>query len=205
MVVGYAADLAYVLTAIWESFPPRSVLRWWARRRYRGLATQYHRHIASHDVYGAPLDAALALIRLAPARILDVSTGTGFAATRVKELFPSATVVGCDLSTDMLQQAQRRGSTAALVQCDSVQLPFCTGAFDLVIVQNAPPPVRELVRVVGLNGTVVLGFSSGAGLPAWALTRLSDKLREAGCAAVVWDQAGDGLYVLARKHLEAAA
>ncbi|HEY3248287.1 MAG TPA: methyltransferase domain-containing protein [bacterium] len=205
MVTGYVADLAYVLTAIWESFPPRSAIRWWAQRRYRKLAPQYGRTIAGHAVYGAALDAALRRLGPAPRRILDVGTGTGFAASRAKEIFPSAIVVGCDLSSDMLQQAQTRGSPAALIRCDSSQLPFRSGAFDLAIVHNAPPPVREVARVVGAGGAVVLGFSSGAGLPAWAVARLSDKLREAGCAAVVWDHAGDGLYVLARKTMEAAA
>lgn len=205
MVAGYATDLAYVLTAIWESFPPRSVIRWWAQRRYRSLAPRYYRNIARHAVYGAPLDAALRRVAFLPKRILDVSTGTGFAASRAREVFPAAMLVGCDLSPEMLRQAQARSAPAALVRCDSAQMPFVPGAFDLVIVQNAPPVVREVVRVVAPGGAVVLGFSSGAGLPGWAIGRMAQKLRALGCAEVVWGQAGDGLYVIAQKAVEAVA
>lgn len=202
MVAGYATDLAYVLTSIWESFPTRSVVRWWTQQRYRMLAPRYHSTIARHAVYGAPLEAALGRITITPRRILDVSTGTGFAASRAREAFPSALVVGCDLSWEMLEQARDQAKTA-LIRCDSTQMPFRTGAFDLAIVHNAPPPVGELARVVGPGGVVMLGFSSGARLPEWALARLSRKLRAAGCADVIWDHAGDGLYVLARKTVEA--
>jgi ubiquinone/menaquinone biosynthesis C-methylase UbiE len=206
MNAGYATDLAYVLTAIWESFPPRRVVRWWAQRRYRGLASRYDGQvIAQHAGYSAPLVAALGHITDAPRRILDVGTGTGFAARTAAEAFPSAMVIGCDLSREMLERARARPGRVALVRCDGTKLPFRRASFDLVIVNNAPPPIRELARMIRPGGAIVIGLSSGARLPEWAIARLSGKLRALGCAEVVFESAGDGLYVLARKGADAAA
>jgi ubiquinone/menaquinone biosynthesis C-methylase UbiE len=206
MVVGYATDLAYVLTAIWESFPPRRMIRWWAQRRYRHLASRYDGQvIGRHAEYSAPLVAALAQITHAPRHVLDVGTGTGFAARTAAQAFPAAAVVGCDLSSDMLERARAGASRVGWVRCDGTKLSFRSGAFDLVIVNNAPPPVRELARVIRPGGAIVIGLSSGAKLPEWAITRLSGKLRMLGCEDIVYDFAGDGLYVVARKGADAAA
>lgn len=206
MVGGYTADLAYVLTAIWESFPPRWAIRWWMLLRYRGLASRYDRQVIAQDEdYGMPLQAALGQITAAPRRILDVGTGTGFAAHAVSEVFPHATVIGCDLSPEMLQQARERGGGVMFVRCDSTHLPFPASAFDLTVVSNSPPPVRELARITGPGGTIVIGFSSGARLPTWTLHRLAGKLRALGCADVAWEPAGEGLFIVARKRAETGA
>lgn len=206
MVGGYTVDLAYVLTAIWESFPPRWAIRWWMQRRYRSLAAHYDRQIIAQDAdYGAPLRTALEHINGVPRRIVDIGTGTGFAARAISNIYPAATIVGCDLSPDMLRLAQEHSEGVMFVQCDSTQLPFPATAFDLAVVSNSPPPLRELARITRPGGTIVMGFSSGARLPVWTLHRLSGKLRALGCGHIIWGPAGAGLFIVARKPAEASA
>lgn len=206
MVGGYTADLTYVLTAIWEPFPPRWAIRWWMQRRYRGLASRYDRQVIAPDAnYGAPLLTALGQIDGAPRRVLDVGTGTGFAARAISATFPGAAIVGCDVSPEMLERARAGGGNVMFVRCDSAHLPFPASAFDLAVVSNSPPPVRELTRITRPGGTIVMGFSSGARLPAWMLRRLSGKLRALGCGHVAWGPAGEGLFIVARKPVEAVA
>ncbi len=55
----------------------------------------------------APLSLALARLDTAPARALDLGTGTGKAARLVAERFAEADVVGVDLAPAMVEQARR--------------------------------------------------------------------------------------------------
>lgn len=191
-----ALDFVYVLTALWESLPLSAFLRWWARYRYRALATQYDTYIALHVDYGAPLVAALDQIIGIPRCVLDVSTGTGYAAEMVARRYPGATIAACDLSTAMLARARARRADLKLVCCDSMHLPFRDGMFDMVILNNAPPRLRELSRMVAPGGWLVLGFSAGARLPSWTRARLLQRLRDLQLRETAWGKAGNGLYIV---------
>lgn len=199
--MGFAAitDLGYALRALWDTSRLQPMLRWWAQRRYDALAPRYDAYIAQRAAYGAALEAAMDRIRVTPRRVLDVSTGTGFAAEAVARRFPAAVVAACDLSMPMAHRARARLRTGTVFCCDSTHLPFVDGAFDLVILQNAPPSLRELARMVAPTGRLVLAFSTGAILPAWIQTRLERRLRDLGFTDVIWDRAGEGLCAVASR------
>lgn len=199
-VMALATDFAYLLTAMSESRSLRGMVRQWARLRYRALAPRYDRYITQTAAYGAPLHAALDRIPTRPGRVLDVSTGTGYAAEAALRRYPDARIAACDLSPAMLSLAGGRLPGAARLCCDSAAMPFSDGAFDLVILQNAPPPVRELARVVAPGGWLVLSFSAGGRLPAWMASSLLRRLRGAGFADAVSGRAGGGLYVIAHRY-----
>lgn len=91
--------------------------------------------------------------------ILDVATGTG----RVAEYFKGKvkTVVGCDISEDMLQVAQAEGRVDIAVLAPGEQLPFLSSAFDLIYCRSAlhymdyERALREWVRVAKGGGWVI--------------------------------------------------
>lgn len=192
-------DLAYVLTGLWDVPPVRAMQRRWTQLRYRTLAPRYDAYIAQTADYGSPVRAALDRIPIMPRRILDVSTGTGFAAELAARRYPQADIVVCDLSPPMLAHARLRLPEAVVVCCDGGWLPFPDGTFDLVLLQNAPPVLRELARVVAPLGWLALGFSAGARLPAWLRPRFEQRMRRAGLRDVAWEPTGDGLCIVARK------
>jgi ubiquinone/menaquinone biosynthesis C-methylase UbiE len=101
-------------------------------------------------------------------RVLDVATGTGFTALAFAPLVHS--VVGTDISTGMLAEAQKRAREAGVgnvtwQEAAAEALPFPDASFDLVTVRIAPHHftdvpafLRETRRVLGPGGgALVLG------------------------------------------------
>ena len=101
----------------------------------------------------------------APARVLDVGTGTGVAARSLAEWYEDAEVVGIDLAPAMVAEAERRGGRACFQVADASRLPFPDGAFDLVVLMNAIPFFDEIARVTAPGGTAAVSFSRGAETP----------------------------------------
>jgi ubiquinone/menaquinone biosynthesis C-methylase UbiE len=98
-------------------------------------------------------------------RILDVGCGTGQFALRVLDRYARATVVGLDLSTNMLRRARERYGKAALdlVCADSERLPFADGTFDAVTCShsfhhypNQEQVLMEMHRVLRRGGRLLL-------------------------------------------------
>ncbi len=102
-------------------------------------------------------------------KLLDVATGTGDVALLAAKCFPSAQIIGVDLTPAMLREAQRKAqmhSAAAQrihwVQSDGLTLAFPDDTFNAVIsvfmLRNVPDVSRALaeqVRVVRPGGHIV--------------------------------------------------
>jgi len=118
-------------------------------------------------------------------RVLDVGCGTGrFTTALARE---ARDVVGVDLDLKMLRVAATR-TAGPLAVADASDLPFSTGAFDVVIavtvcefVCDVATVVSEMVRVATGDGRVVVA-SLNARSP-WGIAR-HRHLREAA-----WDSA----------------
>lgn len=108
------------------------------------------------------------LVRFAGIRagqsLLDVGTGTGVVAITAARR--GATVVGLDLTPELLEQARQSAAVAGLSNVawkegDAESLPFADASFDVVLSQFghmfAPRPeaaVKEMVRVLKPGGTL---------------------------------------------------
>lgn len=115
------------------------------------------------------LEERLLLERIGEAggrQILDVGCGDGVLATRLASM--GAQVTGLDASAAMLTAARRRASAAGLdldlVEGDAAALPFPDARFDLVVSiatlcfsDDPIGSIREMVRVLGPGGSLVLG------------------------------------------------
>src|SRR4030095_1142324 len=77
--------------------------------------------------------AAATVQRWAPERILDLATGNGDLALKLKQACPASPVIGADFCLPMLARAKEKG-TRNLVGADALQLPFADGSFDVVTV-----------------------------------------------------------------------
>ncbi|MEU3061713.1 class I SAM-dependent methyltransferase [Streptomyces subrutilus] len=99
-------------------------------------------------------------------RVLDAGCGTGRALPALRAAVgPGGTVLGADLTPQMLAAAQRAGRAAdgALLLADVARLPLRDGALDAVfaagLIAHLPDPganLRELARVVRPGGRLAL-------------------------------------------------
>lgn len=102
---------------------------------------------------------ATTLPKAMPQRILDAGCGTGYGASLLRQQWPDALLVGCDLAPEMTRRASARGIAA--VCGDLEYLPFADASFNLVwssLALQWCQPTRafaELQRVLAPGGQLV--------------------------------------------------
>jgi SAM-dependent methyltransferase len=184
--------------ALWRLF--RAPLR----AQFDALAPDWHQ-IVSQDAL-APLVAALERLERAPARVLDLGTGTGKAAQLVAGRFPEAQVLGVDLSPAMVAQARRLlpAELAGRVRFevgDASALRCEDGSFDLVVLLNMIPFFAEIARVTSAGGTVVIAHVSGSQTPIWTPPEtLRERLERLGFTQFEELAVGEGTALVAHRQ-----
>jgi ubiquinone/menaquinone biosynthesis C-methylase UbiE len=108
--------------------------------------------------------------------VLDVGTGTGHVAERIRAI--GSTVVGCDV-------VDLRMCGIPFVLCDGGALPFCEGSFDavlLITVLHHVPAARhgallaEALRVLRVGGRLVVFEDTYHGRIEKAATKWQDSV-----------------------------
>ncbi|WP_133137875.1 malonyl-ACP O-methyltransferase BioC [Legionella rowbothamii] len=140
--------------------------------RIHEIGKAFNQHAAEYELaakvqheIGTRLLERLHYLKIAPQRILDLGCGTGIFSRELAQMYPKAQVVGLDLAHSMLLQAQKKHSWRRkwpLVSADMKQLPFATGAFDLVFAnqvihwgESLEFVFRELNRVMKPNACLM--------------------------------------------------
>ena len=140
-------------------------------------ARSYEHSILQPSLYDPAQRAALELARrLTPraTRILDVGCGTGRLLRHARRHYPSATLVGVDISTTMLAVAASASTAQRAsihhLRATAERLPFSTARFDLVLVTMAlrhwsdlEAGVEEIHRVLTGGGVLVIADVFPAG------------------------------------------
>jgi ubiquinone/menaquinone biosynthesis C-methylase UbiE len=148
----------------------------------------------------APYEAALARVPGPVEGALDVGTGTGAGVRAIRQRFPTADVVGVDVSTAMLEEARRFVPEATFVEGDAAELPFADESFDLVAHANMIPFPDEVARVLRPGGWTLFAYSSGPETPIWVEPdRLRRELERRGFTDFAEIAAGRGTAVVARR------
>jgi ubiquinone/menaquinone biosynthesis C-methylase UbiE len=94
-------------------------------------------------------------------RVLDLATGVGAMAQRLKDRYPGVQVTGLDLRMSQLRHARRNHpGAAAYVQADGSRMPFRDATFDKLycswMLEHVPRPVeilQEVRRVLKVGGS----------------------------------------------------
>jgi trans-aconitate methyltransferase len=166
-------------------------------RAFDRLAPSWEGRVSDEGL--RPLLAALHGVP-APARVLDLGTGTGRAARVLAERWPDAEVVGADASAGMLEQARRLGGRVRYEAADAASLPYPDASFELVTLNNMIPFFDELARVTAPGGHVAVAFAMGERTPIYVpLDRVRTELERRGFSHVANFAEGGGTALLARK------
>lgn len=107
---------------------------------------------------------------IAKGLVLEVGVGTARIAIKLVKYNPKFSVIGIDLSPNMLKIAEKNIKEAkietgkiTLIKADAKKLPFKTASFDLVIshnmlhhLPNPIPMLKEVNRVVKPQGAILI-------------------------------------------------
>jgi SAM-dependent methyltransferase len=152
----------------------------------------------------AAMEAALGAVDPAPARVLDLGTGSGAAARLASARWPDAAVTGADVSTGMIAEATRLADSPnqSYRVADASALPFADGSFDLVTLNNMIPFFDELARVTAPGALVAIAYARGARTPIYVpLDRIRSSLEQRGFTHIAnFEVSGGGQSLLARKQ-----
>lgn len=131
------------------------------------ISKSYDSKVMNSDVdYQVALEHGLSLIGSKPMKILDLCTGTGFAAIMALKHFPDAFIIGVDQSTTMIEMARDKVDSLGTDRIkfdfgNAAKLGYEDEAFDLVIVSNAPVYLAEAARVLRRGGDIIVTYSFG--------------------------------------------
>ncbi len=131
------------------------------------ISKSYDLKLKHSDIdYQAALSYAFGLIKRKPQKILDLCTGTGFAAFMALKYFQDSIITGADQSSKMLEMAKGKieASDSKRINFDfgnAAKLSYEDEAFDLIITSNAPIYLKEAVRVLSRGGDIIVTYSFG--------------------------------------------
>ena len=120
-------------------------------KRYDLTAEMYEMRYAEEQA--AKYKASLESLNINPdSKVLDVGCGTGLLFSKVAA--EAQTVVGVDISSELLRQARERARkfrNVHLVQADADHMPFISNNFNVVfaftVLQNMPKPLETLGEI----------------------------------------------------------
>ena len=126
----------------------------------------YDLRLVQRLTYRPVHDAVVRVLRHhEPRTLLDLGCGTGLLTRRIRREFPGTSVVGCDFSHGMLQQAEEHRHGNAWVQGDATRLPLREGCFDTIVSTEAfhwfpdqPAAVAECFRVLAPGGRLLVAL-----------------------------------------------
>ncbi len=132
------------------SSAPASPLRLPAKRAVRqsfgASAGTYDEHAFLQREIGDRLFERLDYVKVAPQRVVDIGSGTGYATEKLLARYPEAAVIALDIAPDMLGVARRKSVSPSMfkrlfgrherrqyVCADAESLPFADETIDLAL------------------------------------------------------------------------
>lgn len=132
------------------------------RRAFSAAAPAYEQIARLQAGIGDELFERLDIVAAPPARVLDVGSGTGRLAARLKQRWPQAEVLCLDAALGMLRQARKRAGLfkpLRRIGGDARALPLADRSVDLVVsslclqwLDDPAPAFREFARVLRPGG-----------------------------------------------------
>lgn len=169
------------------------------------ISKSYDSKVMNSEIdYQAALSYGLTLISNKPKMILDLCTGTGFAAFMALKYFPDAFVTGVDQSITMIEIANNK---VGLLDADRIKFDFGNAtklgykdeSVDLVITSNAPVYLDEAARVLRRGGEIIVAYSFGGNAFRNTKNEIGSLVNENGLSLINLNNVGKGAVIHGRK------
>ena len=153
----------------------------------------------------AALFAGVDSVQAAPARIIDLGTGTGAAALALARRFREARVEGVDISERMITAAREKTTDDLADRVrfsvgDAAALPFEAESFDLVTQVSVPVFFDQIARLLRPGGHVIVVSSLGKATPYHLPNAvLRRQFERRGFRTVAAGEAGTGTFFVAER------
>jgi SAM-dependent methyltransferase len=159
---------------------------------YEGVWRPLGYFLASNRSFPKDLERITSLIQRRRGLILDLACGPGNVTRQIARLAPNSTVIGFDLSPQMLARAVRLTAKERLdnvfyIRGSALAMPFSAEAFGAVtcfgalqLFTDQEQAVGEIARVLGPDGEFVCQTTVFSEQPPW-IVRLGNRLLKFGC------------------------
>lgn len=159
---------------------------------YEGIWRPLGYFLASNHSFPEDLERITSLIQRRRGLILDLACGPGNVTRQIARLAPEATVVGFDLSPQMLERAVRLTAREKLINVfyirgSALAMPFGTASFEAVtcfgalqLFTDQDQAVGEIARVLARDGEFVCQTTVFPSRAPW-IVRFGNRLLKFGC------------------------
>lgn len=111
--------------------------------------------VAQHAICDRTLER-VDMLKLQPASILDIGTGTGRSLKGLQSRFPNCSIIACDIALPMLMRCRQQHKYAGKLVCsDAEQLPFADNSVDLIFSTSTFQWCADLNQVFSECGRVL--------------------------------------------------
>ncbi|MEA1910496.1 MAG: class I SAM-dependent methyltransferase [Spirochaetota bacterium] len=154
--------------------------------------------------YHKALETGLLRIFNRPKSILDLCSGTGFAAFKAAGAFPLSSIDAIDQITEMLDIARKRAEESGIKNINfkignAAKLNYNDIHFDLIITSNAPIYLSEAARVLKPDGLLLAVYSFSGDAFVNLEVSISKYLYDNGITLLEMKSEGNGVYILGQK------
>jgi len=130
-----------------------------SKEKYDAALFESRKRILTDGFYQPVLDAISGMLQQKyadqPFSLMDAGCGEGYYARQLAQHFPSATVIGLDLSRDGIRAAARQPGEVLWLVADLKQLPLCDHQTDVVLDVFTPANYEEFHRVLKPEGELI--------------------------------------------------
>jgi ubiquinone/menaquinone biosynthesis C-methylase UbiE len=155
--------------------------------------------------YQAAFLDGLSYVRNVPDKVLDICTGTGFAALLIAKQFKDAKIEAVDLSSEMIKISKEKAKEASYSNIifrtgNAMKLNYPDNEFDMVVTTNAPIYLAEAVRVLKPGGEILVAYSFGGEVFNNAKEDIIQLLKNNRLELEMFKSSEKGVFILGRKE-----
>ena len=170
------------------------------------ISKTYDKKIAGSGYgYHKTLEQGLTRIYNKPQKILDLCTGTGFAALKVAAAFPLSSIDAVDQITEMIDIARKKAQENDIRNIDfkianAAKLHYENKEFDFIITSNAPIYLSEAARVLRPDGLLLVVYSFAGDVIQHLKAEVNQYLSKNGIELLEMKSIENGIYILGKKN-----